>query len=183
MEGFTTIALITGILCYGLGMLVGLYLNRSSREENIREAYEQGRRQGRAEMDSEKQSLGRAVTEKLARMRDTLVDTYAAYEQAVELVEEKLHPGALKRLKIEYKKERLEDRQTATIRDEKNSANPLKKDETLEKAESTRDIPATEKAPLAAQVKTQASRKKEAVYQPASTYTPETNKSTSRLEH
>lgn len=127
MEGFTTIALITGILCYGLGMLVGLYLNRSSREENIREAYEQGRRQGRAEMDSEKQSLGRAVTEKLARMRDTLVDTYAAYEQAVELVEEKLHPGALKRLKIEYKKERLEDRQTATIRDEKNSANPSRR--------------------------------------------------------
>lgn len=103
MQGFTTTALITGIVCYVLGMLVGWLINRSNNKPREKQAYDRGKKEMTDVMAREKKVISQELNGKLESMRDSLVATYAAYEEAVQSVEDRLSPGAKDRLSLDYK--------------------------------------------------------------------------------
>ncbi|MCB0319290.1 MAG: hypothetical protein KDD60_00110 [Bdellovibrionales bacterium] len=112
MASFTITAVVTGVVCYSLGLIFGWYVNRSSRNAEIRKAYQQGEENAVRAHNEEKARLGEELSEKLTQMRDTLISSFEAYEEAVKTVDSKLSPGIRSQLSIGFDALSLEGRES-----------------------------------------------------------------------
>ncbi len=95
--------LLTGILCYLIGLIVGVYSTKGTVAKKVAAALQEGLDKGRAEAEEEKAETGKVLTSKLRKLQETLVETLDAYEDTVKTVDEKLSPQAGNQLSLEYK--------------------------------------------------------------------------------
>ncbi|MCB0328642.1 MAG: hypothetical protein KDD70_03230 [Bdellovibrionales bacterium] len=102
MEDFTITTIITGMICYFLGVAFGWYISQSRNKSAIRAAYQRGEENANKEHEREKAELSEDLLERLEHMKESLVATYEAYEDAVLSVDKRLSPGAKAQLSLSY---------------------------------------------------------------------------------
>ncbi|MCI5064607.1 hypothetical protein MRY87_02655 [bacterium] len=102
MVGFTLTAVFTGIICYLLGMGIGWFINRSQNASAVKEAYNRGEENAIRVHEAEKRELSEELLERLEQMKESLVSTYEAYEDAVQSVDERLSPGVKEKLTLSH---------------------------------------------------------------------------------
>ena len=100
MEGFTFTTVIVGIICYGLGMIFGWYTNKMNNQAKVNEAYRRGEETATRAHENEKRILSEELLERLGQMKQSLISTYEAYEDALLTVDRKLSPGTQQRLSL-----------------------------------------------------------------------------------
>ncbi len=102
MPSFTVTAVITGIICYVLGLVFGWILNKAGNSGKMKDAFKKGEESATETYRQEKEQIGDDLNEKLVQMRDTLISTVEAYEATVKSVDEKLSPGIGEQLSLTY---------------------------------------------------------------------------------
>lgn len=96
----STLALI--ILCYSAGVLIGWFAQSIRKKKAIEEAYRSGEEHARKVHEEEKKLLSEELLDKLESMKNSLVSTYEAYEDALEAVDQRLSPGVKEKLSLSY---------------------------------------------------------------------------------
>jgi hypothetical protein len=96
----STIALV--ILCYSAGVLIGWFAQSIRKKKAVEEAYRSGEEQARKAHEEEKKLLSEELLDKLESMKNSLVSTYEAYEDALEAVDQRLSPGVKEKLSLSY---------------------------------------------------------------------------------
>ena len=96
----STLALI--ILCYSAGVLIGWFAQSIRKKKAVEEAYRSGEEHARQAHEEEKKLLSEELLDKLESMKNSLVSTYEAYEDALEAVDQRLSPGVKEKLSLSY---------------------------------------------------------------------------------
>lgn len=96
----STIALV--IICYSAGVLIGWFAQSIRKKKAVEEAYRSGEEQARKAHEEEKKLLSEELLDKLESMKNSLVSTYEAYEDALEAVDQRLSPGVKRKLSLSY---------------------------------------------------------------------------------
>ncbi len=96
----STLALV--ILCYSAGLLIGWFAQSIRKRKAVEEAYRSGEEHARKAHEEEKKLLSEELLDKLESMKNSLVSTYEAYEDALEAVDQRLSPGVKEKLSLSY---------------------------------------------------------------------------------
>lgn len=97
-----TTAVITGIVCYLLGLVIGIFSSRTTYKAKMSSVEKSSLARGRKEAEQAHAEASEDLAERMKDIRDNLLDTFDAYQGALQLVDEKFQAGAAERLSLTY---------------------------------------------------------------------------------
>ncbi len=99
-----TSLIITGIVCYLLGLFIGIFATRTTFRAKLKQSFEDGTAEGKREAEEQTAAATEELGVQLSVMRDNLLHTFEAYQGALQVVDDKLRPGTLEQLSLTFEK-------------------------------------------------------------------------------
>ncbi|MCB0332689.1 MAG: hypothetical protein KDD55_04270 [Bdellovibrionales bacterium] len=97
-----TSLILTGIICYLLGLFIGIFATRATFRARLKKAFHEGSEEGKKLAEEQTAAATEELGVQLSLIRDNLLHTFDAYQGALQVVDEKLRPGTLEQLSLSF---------------------------------------------------------------------------------